>query len=368
MIGYTCPSCGQGLTRCRGQHGIYWHCPSCSGRLAGIAPLRKQLHPELLNELWRPVREKQGPELRTCPSCRRRMREVRPEHTPPLPALDLCGRCHMIWFDAGEFEVLPQLPTAPAEKLSPAARQAHAVMQVALEHQQQVRNMSFTGEDVAWWQYLPALLGLPVESCSMRCRNPAWVTWGLAAVIVLVALFVQGSVRVHYEAVWEWGLRPTALLRHAGLTLLSYAFLHGGWWHLLSNVYFLLIFGDNVEERIGRRAMLLLFFSAVLFSGLCHALLSPHGDLPLVGASGGVSGLLTFYALSLPWAGIAFLFLFMKWIWIPAWAALCLWILLQVFGVVQQVEGLSNVSAMAHMGGAAVGFVFWLAFRQTHRI
>jgi membrane associated rhomboid family serine protease len=88
----------------------------------------------------------------------------------------------------------------------------------------------------------------------------------------------------------------------------------------------------------------------------------PRGEIPCIGASGGISGIITFYALQFPHARLG-LFVRYHWVNFPAWAALVLWAALQAVGVAQQLAGFSNVSALAHMGGAALGLLAWAAWR-----
>jgi membrane associated rhomboid family serine protease len=89
--------------------------------------------------------------------------------------------------------------------------------------------------------------------------------------------------------------------------------------------------------------------------------------VPCVGASGGISGVIVFYALQFPRARLGFLmryFFYFRWIQFPAWVALVLWLLMQTFTVVMQISGFSNVAATAHLGGAAAGFFLWLEWRR----
>ena len=89
---------------------------------------------------------------------------------------------------------------------------------------------------------------------------------------------------------------------------------------------------------------------------------------PSIGASGGISGVIVFYALKYPEARLGFLFRYYwrsQWVQMPAWVALVLWLLMQTFGVFMQLSGFSNVAATAHLGGAAVGFALWCWWRKS---
>lgn len=98
-----------------------------------------------------------------------------------------------------------------------------------------------------------------------------------------------------------------------------------------------------------------------------HLLAEPASRIPCIGASGGISGVIVFYALQFPRARLGFLFRCywrFHWVQMPAWFALLLWLLLQSVTVMMQLGGFSNVAATAHLGGAAAGFLFWLVWRR----
>jgi membrane associated rhomboid family serine protease len=131
---------------------------------------------------------------------------------------------------------------------------------------------------------------------------------------------------------------------------------------LFSNAMFLLTFGDRAEDYLGHGKYLLLLAGSALTGDLMHLWLDGRPDLPLVGASGGVSGVIAYYALRFPRARLVAMvrltFVF-RWIRMTAWFGFVLWILLQFAGVYLQMSGLSFVSSLAHVGGALFGVVFW---------
>jgi membrane associated rhomboid family serine protease len=145
-------------------------------------------------------------------------------------------------------------------------------------------------------------------------------------------------------------------------------FLHGGIFHLLSNLCFLLVFGDKVEDDLGSGRFLLLLTMATVVGDIVHIAADPDSTLPCIGASGGISGVIAYYALKFPRARLGFLFWIFhvfRWVRAPAVVLFVVWIGIQLLGTSNQLAGISNVSYLAHLGGAAVGFVFWLVFRAT---
>jgi membrane associated rhomboid family serine protease len=148
-----------------------------------------------------------------------------------------------------------------------------------------------------------------------------------------------------------------------GLTLITSFFLHAGVAHVLSNVYFLLVFGDNVEDFLGRFNVVLLLLVPTLAGELVHGLFAPESDAPLIGASAGISGIIVFYSTKFPDRRLRFFRLF-RWFSMPASAALGFWAFSQILAARDQLSGSSDVSALAHIGGALVGLWFWFLWRN----
>jgi membrane associated rhomboid family serine protease len=215
-----------------------------------------------------------------------------------------------------------------------------------------------------WWEWVIGLLGMPIEQNVKDMRTAPLATWCLAAAITVISVFAFVALPT---AARDYGFIPSHPLRYGGLTVLTSFLLHGSILHLLSNLYFLLIFGDNVEEWLGRRKFLLLILSATLAGALLHFFGNASSNTPCIGASGGVSGVLSFYALTFPHAKLGFLmryFLWFRWITLPAYALFALWVILQFVGAWTQMSGFSNVAALAHLGGAGVGLIFWIVHKK----
>ena len=162
---------------------------------------------------------------------------------------------------------------------------------------------------------------------------------------------------------YSYGLVPTEVLEKP-YTLLSHMFLHGGWLHIVGNMWFLWVFGDNVESRLGRFKYVLLY----LLSGLGAALLQTvvsfmfgGADIPMVGASGAISGVLGAYLWLFPHARILALvpvFFFLTFMEIPAFFFIGMWILIQIINGLFTLPfaGMGGVAWFAHIGGFFVGF------------
>jgi hypothetical protein len=159
-------------------------------------------------------------------------------------------------------------------------------------------------------------------------------------------------------------LDPSAV--PAWLTLLTCVFLHGGWMHFLGNMWFLHIFGDNVEDRIGHFGYLIFYLGSGVAASMAHLATNADSTVPTIGASGAIAGVMGAYMLFYPRANVVTLvplFLFMEVLVIPAPVFLGIWFVMQLFSGVATITAtqVGGVAWWAHIGGFAAGFaVAWL--------
>jgi len=210
---------------------------------------------------------------------------------------------------------------------------------------------------------------IPIHDLNPR-RNPPVVTVALIVVNVLFFLyeiFLGQRVEGFLQAVAFVPARVAEGLPEAAGSALLSMFLHGGWMHLLGNMLFLWVFGDNVEDRLGHFRFLLFYLLAGYAATFAHYLASPLSAVPAIGASGAISGVLGAYLLLHPKARIVtviwFLFFF-RLIEIPALVYLPIWFLLQVFSGVASLGAEDaaggGVAWWAHIGGFIAGPVLLL--------
>lgn len=364
MRDFICPSCEIPLEKKRHSLGVYWDCPACKGRSSTVSLMRKSVPRQIVNEIWQGVRNVDYPEIRKCSCCPARMEQIPVNLPSGQVLLDVCPRCQFIWFDAGEHARLPvDQATLPKEPELPlATRQQLAILEVEGQHAQARADEIGDGPDELW-KYIPAFMGMPVEVDPESESIHAWVTWTLTLIIVAVSSLAFSSLR---SAVDAYGMIPAQAARMGGVTLLTSFFLHAGVMHLVGNIYYLLVFGDNVEAVLGKFRFLMLLLLSTLVGNLAHIMADPSSTIPCIGASGGISGVLAFYAIAFPRSRLGiFLWYFMRagWARVPAVVYFGLWIGLQVLGAMQQIEGIGSVSYLAHLGGVAVGVVFGAVWR-----
>jgi membrane associated rhomboid family serine protease len=355
---FICPNCSQKLRRVQNQTGIFWLCDGCGGRAISFNLIRKRAGAAFTAHLWSQTQSAPPIRGKACPMCDKKMAQVSTRGM----TLDLCLRCQFLWFDPAEFEVVPVLPPPPQPAPLPQEAKEilarYKVQQMAEELNERQAQPDIPPDE--YWKIVPAVFGYPVEENEPGLRHLPLLSWSLAGLCVLATLLSIGDL---HQIVQRFGFISAQPFRYGGLTVISSLLLHAGWMHLIGNMYFLMVFGDNVEDYLGKKRFLLLVVVAALSGDFLHWLLEPSSNLPSVGASGMISGVLAFYALQLPHDRLAMLWYY-RWVRFPAWSAFVLWGLLQIVGVLQQLSGFSHVSALAHIGGALSGIVLWLWWRK----
>jgi membrane associated rhomboid family serine protease len=210
----------------------------------------------------------------------------------------------------------------------------------------------------------------------LRDENPVrivpFVTWTVlaACVLVFVIQFSLGAEGFN-RLIFGLGVIPAVLFGHAYLppeialvppavTVVSSMFLHGGWLHLIGNMLYLWIFGDNIEDRMGHLRFLVFYLACGVAAVFAHAVPAPESVVPMVGASGAISGVLGAYLLLFPRARVLVLVplgFVLQVIRLPAVWVLGLWFLVQLLSSLMAPEGEGGVAFRAHLGGFVAGLL-----------
>jgi membrane associated rhomboid family serine protease len=155
-------------------------------------------------------------------------------------------------------------------------------------------------------------------------------------------------------------------------TLFSHMFMHGSWFHLIGNLWFLLVFGDNVEDVMGRVKFVVFYLLCGLAAAGAQIYSDPSSTVPMVGASGAISGVMGAYAVLYPRAGVhvlVFLGIFLQRMVFPAWFMLGYWFLLQFVGALPSISGSSGgIAFWAHIGGFAAGIILVFLFVDRKKL
>jgi membrane associated rhomboid family serine protease len=216
---------------------------------------------------------------------------------------------------------------------------------------------------------------IPLQDLNPRRRFPI-VTYGLIAINVLVFLWELSFSEGDLQRLFETLSVVPAQVSQAPFSIATLAdmvrsmFFHGGWGHLLGNMLYLYLFGDNLEDRLGIPLYVLLYLLSGLAAGYTQVMIDPPSQIPLVGASGAISGVLGGYLVLFPNVEvrgiipIGYYFHQVRW---PAIAVLGLWFALQLFNAVFTLGddgGEGGVAFFAHVGGFVAGAALvWLLMR-----
>lgn len=205
----------------------------------------------------------------------------------------------------------------------------------------------------------------PIRDHNPSGRTP-FVTIALILlnVLVFLAYFPAASEAELLRFYMTWGLLPGRLMAgDGGMTLVTHMFLHGGWMHLIGNMLFLWIFGDNLEEQMGHLGFLLFYLASGLAAAALQIAPDPGSGIPMVGASGAIAGVMGGYLLLFPRAKVDVLFIiviFIRVVALPAWLILGLWLAIQVFSGVSTPIDDGGVAYWAHVGGFVAGMILTL--------
>lgn len=208
---------------------------------------------------------------------------------------------------------------------------------------------------------------------TVRSRRFPIINWMLVLLNGLVFYYelTMSEADLH-RFILDWGLVPAQLALDSAeswLRILSSMFLHGGWFHIISNMWILIIFGDNIEDRMGSGRYLIFYLLSGTAAALMQAFLYPASNIPMVGASGAIAGVLGAYLVLYPRARIAslvpILFIFTI-IELPALIFLGFWFISQLFQGWLALGGadMSGVAWWAHIGGFVFGLLMVRLFAR----
>jgi membrane associated rhomboid family serine protease len=236
----------------------------------------------------------------------------------------------------------------------------------------------------------------PISDDNPTLRTPV-MTYLILGCIACVWLFFQGagfSTSALAASVCNWGMVPGELTGRAPLgfpvplgggmhclvdneainrfTPLTSMFLHGGWSHIIGNCLFLWVFGNNVEDSMGRVRFVIFYLLCGLVAAGAHVLIDPSSPVPTVGASGAISGVLGAYLVLYPRVRVKLLVpvvFFLYFVSLPAWVVLIYWFVLQLVTGLPQLSPLrpdvsGGVAVWAHIGGFVAGVVLIKLFEN----
>jgi membrane associated rhomboid family serine protease len=206
-------------------------------------------------------------------------------------------------------------------------------------------------------------------------RTISFVTIALVAANAAAFLYELSLPDRHAQAAFfaDFALTPSAVTHAATprvyATALASMFLHGGWLHLIGNMLYLWIFGNNVEDSVGHFKFIVFYLACGIAAAAAQVTINPNSHVPMIGASGAVSGVLGAYLVLFPRARVLVLFpiwIFLRFFYVPAWVMLIFWFGLQLLSgatTLNRMEG-GGVAFWAHIGGFVAGMILLPFFKK----
>lgn len=220
---------------------------------------------------------------------------------------------------------------------------------------------------------------IPISDEGGRIKRFPIVTVTIIALNIVVFLYEEFGLsdRQLQQFVMQFGVVPLEITRGQdrppllppGLpiefTILSSMFMHGGWLHIIGNMLYLWVFGDNIEDAMSPLGFLVFYVVCGAAAALSHILLDPNSTVPTIGASGAVAGVLGGYLLLHPANRVnclLILWIFIRVIQLPAFVVLGFWFIMQLFSGVGSIgaEEVGGVAYWAHVGGFVAGFILMI--------
>ena len=215
---------------------------------------------------------------------------------------------------------------------------------------------------------------IPIRD-TIRSETYPIINYVLIALNILAFLVEQSLGRNLNEFIFTYGLVPARYsvpqisahftTAQQVIAFLTFMFLHGGFFHLLGNMWFLYIFGDNVEDHLGHFRYLAFYLLCGLASGISHLFLNWTSQIPTIGASGAIAGVMGAYFILYPRAKILTLvpiFFFLHFMKIPAFVFLGFWIFFQFLSATSSAQA-GGIAWWAHIGGFIFGMIFLKLFQ-----
>lgn len=357
-----CPSCSGRLREIKSKTALVDICRDCmgiwfdSGEFVDFA--RKLTESEKISptetRLFEPRKvhtlEKVKEQTKTCPRCNQAMKRFNYSYDSNV-FLDKCPNCKGIWTDGGEIQQV-------ARYLKDDPR----IKSIGKDLAEQKRNM----EDLQGWGGFSRTMGMPVSPyilympkiiLPLSDENPRerFPFLTISIITICIAAFMSQAYFVSdLKSFFNfYGLVPEHFF---SIGLVTSMFLHAGIIHLIGNMLFLWIFGDNVEDRFSRLGFIIFYISCGLTASVLHTLFHLNSSIPAIGASGAVSGIMGAYLIFYPKAEVNILFIY-RIIHVPAFLYLLIWFVFQLFFalVTFTSDAASGVAWIAHIGGFVFG-------------
>ena len=405
-----CPRCCTGLVEEKVSTIPLATCRSCHGtwyQSDGLSKLLRLKSTDELLDLSSNLFEKVPGELK-CPFCSTTL-EAKTFREHGDLTIDQCPSCHGIWFDQGELgetkryireyfwksglnrreeeesakktigKLHPlRLYAVPKMEVKRYPRILPKMPSLTLEEEERDEKSEereleagTNAGEVTWQIWLfTAFTGLPLEVYNPPRRRPPFVVISLIVLNVLAFIAVSSMGKADVVSFFgKYGLVPCKLSSQL-YTLLTHMFLHVSWVHLLGNMYFLWVFGDNIEDRLGHFGFVLFYLVCGLLAAFAQIFIAQqtgHTSVPMVGASGAIAGIMGGYLYLFPKAALYQTIVIPYPLKIPVTFYFVGWVLLQFIGYAITKSRGGGVAWWAHLGGFFAGFIIIIIWYQLRK-
>ena len=210
-----------------------------------------------------------------------------------------------------------------------------------------------------------------------RDDNPTsmkpYISWLLITLCSLTFFYQMGLNQIDFNNfVRSFGITPVKLINNVDnqwFTIISSMFVHGNLSHLIGNMVYLWIFGDNIEDSFGKVRFIIFYLLCGFAAVFAQILYDPNSPIPMIGASGAIAGVLGAYLLLFPRANVRcliFIIIFIQMIRVPAFLVLGIWILGQFFSLPGSLDSSGGTAYFAHIGGFLAGMILIPFFKKTN--
>ena len=203
------------------------------------------------------------------------------------------------------------------------------------------------------------------------------ISYPLIRLIILIICCIVFFIQITSDnnfLINYYGFKPASIFNDLGntnfffpLTLITSIFMHGGWLHLIGNMIYLWIFADNVEDKLGKKTFVYFYLLSGVIGSLSHAIADINSQVPMIGASGAIAGILGAYLYYFPSAKVLVLipfFIFFT-VRVPAYILLIFWFIYQFINLPVQN---SSVAWLAHIGGFIFGYLFAILYKPKSKV
>ncbi|MAU90201.1 MAG: rhomboid family intramembrane serine protease [Gammaproteobacteria bacterium] len=199
------------------------------------------------------------------------------------------------------------------------------------------------------------------------------ITYSLIGICLFV-FFLQILSEMNPSIYYSFGFIPSSFFNSTSLLeaffpVITSMFVHGGFAHIIGNLLYLWIFGDNVEDSMGKLRFIIFYILCGTSGAILQGIVDPTSNIPMVGASGAIAGVLGAYLLLFPKANVRcliFIIIFIQMIRVPAFIVLGIWILGQFFSLPGSLDSSGGTAYLAHIGGFITGMILIPFFKKTN--